>query len=361
MHNMPIDIIATSISGSISDWKKIKQVIPLFREHGYHNVALHVVHSHEDARGITAECLAGGHRILISAGGSGTFNSVLEGCCDSGINLSEITLGFLRKGSADLIGKTLNMPDEIDEAVRVFADTISSNAVVPCDILSAHTEELPVRRHFAGYGGVEIFGEIPLFTENRFTKYYKGLLGQFFGDMGPFYVGASLSSIKKLAYSPFRSRTSWHIEIDGEHIATKPYQALMIVNGYLGRDMPFAPSVPLGSGDFYLLGVQDLGALKFLQQFKQAWGGEIMKNPEKWGFEQYRVQKRLELKPLQDRNFYSNIDGSAFRCKNSLTIEISGKINLLSPGQQLTETATGLSEQIPVQNTPGQSKFTLTQ
>ena len=32
--------------------------------------------------------------------------------------------------------------------------------------------------HFVGYGGVELFGRIPHFTENRFMKWYKGILGQ---------------------------------------------------------------------------------------------------------------------------------------------------------------------------------------
>ena len=66
-----------------------------------------------------AALAAEGVRHLVSAGGSGTFNAVLEGCCDSGVALGEIRLGFLRKGSADLIGKVLGMPDAIEAAVDV--------------------------------------------------------------------------------------------------------------------------------------------------------------------------------------------------------------------------------------------------
>ena len=81
--------------------------------------------------------LAEGRRLLISAGGSGTFNAVLEGCCDSRVPLGEIRLGFLRKGSADLLGKVLGMPDEIEAAVAVFAESIRAGHVMPCDVLSA--------------------------------------------------------------------------------------------------------------------------------------------------------------------------------------------------------------------------------
>ena len=149
MKNPKIDVIATTISGSIQDWGKIKHIVPLFENYGFTNVSLFSEDSHIEARQKTSECLKNGSRIIISAGGSGTFSSVLEGCCDSGIDLNEITLGFLRKGSADLIGKTLGMPDQIDEAIRVFADSIDANKQIKCDVILATSEsgnEAP--RHF---------------------------------------------------------------------------------------------------------------------------------------------------------------------------------------------------------------------
>ena len=112
-----IDVIATTISGSISDWQKVKRIIPLFAEHGFGDVRLHEVNSHTAAREAAYAALKAGGRIPISAGGSGTFRAVLEGCIDSGVNLADIRLGFLRKGSADLIGKVLNMPDDIENAI----------------------------------------------------------------------------------------------------------------------------------------------------------------------------------------------------------------------------------------------------
>ena len=113
---MHVDVIATRFSGSIKDWKKVEQIVPLFAEHGFDDVTLEVASSYADARALTAAAIRRGGRVIISAGGSGTFNAVLEGCCDGGVPLSEIRLGFLRKGSADLIGKVLRMPDEITEA-----------------------------------------------------------------------------------------------------------------------------------------------------------------------------------------------------------------------------------------------------
>jgi len=114
--NQRIDVIATSISGSVSDWRKVDRIVPLFRQHGEENVQLVVLDSHREARAKTCELARAGSTRIISAGGSGTFNSVVEGCLDAGVDLRPLRLGFLRKGSADLIGKVLGMPDNIEEA-----------------------------------------------------------------------------------------------------------------------------------------------------------------------------------------------------------------------------------------------------
>jgi diacylglycerol kinase family enzyme len=326
-----VEVIATTISGSIQDWGKVKQIVPLFATHGRKEVTLHVVESHAEARETTRELVAAGARLLISAGGSGTFNRVLEGCIDSGVGLGEIRLGFLRKGSADLIGKTLGMPDEITEAIRVFAESLATDRTVPCDVIrveSAGGAEPP--RHFVGYGGAAIFGRIPHYTENRFIKYYKGVLGSLFGDMGPFFVGTVLTVIERTAKGIVCRKTPWTVEIDGETVARRQYQALILANGYLGPDMPFARGVPLGSGDFHLFGLRDLGLYRLPGQFRHAWDGSVLEDPERWGFEHHRIAGELRLAPGDGRPFPVNVDGSIMPCQNAAVFRIADQIRLLS-------------------------------
>ncbi|MFH1568345.1 MAG: diacylglycerol kinase family protein, partial [Gemmatimonadota bacterium] len=285
-----VQVIATTISGSIRDWGKVERIVPLFRQHGREDVALHVVDSHREARDRTRQLVATGSRQIIAAGGSGTFNAVLEGCIDSGVGLGEVTLGFLRKGSADLIGKALGMPDEIEAAIRVFAASLAAGRTVGCDVIRAESGEADaVPRHFVGYGGAAIFGRIPHFTENRLIKYYKGVLSQLFGDLGPFFIGASLASLEKIGCGVFRRPREWAIAVDGEERARGRYQALIIVNGDLGPDLPFARCVPLGSGDFYLFGLRDLGLRQLPGQFRRCFDGTILDDPDRWGLERYQV------------------------------------------------------------------------
>jgi len=325
----PIDIIATTISGSISDWGKVERIEPLFAGHGFTELRLHVVNSHAEARERAAAVLGEGRRLLISAGGSGTFNAVLEGCCDSGVLLHEVRLGFLRKGSADLLGKVLGMPDEIEAAVAVFAEAISGDHLMDCDVLGARcgSGKAPPR-HFVGYGGAGIFGRIPYYTENRHMKWYKGVLSQFFGDLGPFTTGMTLALLEKLIKGPF-GRRRWRILVDGREVAADRYQALIIVNGYLGPDLPFADDA-LGSGHFHLFALRDLGLLRLPGQALKARSGEIMKDPERWGMSHFEVSGELRIDPVDGGRFPLNVDGSTLACRGAAVVERADSIRLLA-------------------------------
>ncbi|MEE9554590.1 MAG: diacylglycerol kinase family protein [candidate division Zixibacteria bacterium] len=330
MENRHIDVIATTISGSIKDWGKIPRIVPLFESRGESDVRLCTMDSHAEARRKTAELIRAGGKIIISAGGSGTFNAVLEGCFDSGRDLKDLRLGFLRKGSADLIGKVLGMPDDIEKAIDVFVSAIRQDRVVPCDvILVTDSAGEAVPRRFVGYSGAELFGRIPHYTENRFIKYYKGILSQLFGDLGPFFIGTSLAIIEKVVKRIGRGKRRWRIIIDDKVVADSSFQSMIIVNGDLGKDLPFAKSEPLGSGKFYLFTIEDKGILRLFGQLKHAWDASITENPEKYGFGSFIIEKNLVLEPEDSGVFPVNIDGSTMKCGGSARFEICDQIRLL--------------------------------
>ena len=325
-----INVIATTISGSIRDWGKVKRIVPLFQEYGFDDVALHTADSHQQARAFTRKVLSEGGRIVISAGGSGTFNSVLEGCCDSGVPLKDVRLGFLRKGSADLLGKVAGMPDDILPAIKTFVDSINKDRYMPCDVILARDGSgVEKPRHFVGYGGAEIFGRIPHFTENRFIKYYKGILSQLFGDLGPFTTGMTLALLEKVVKRTFSRPTTWKVIVDERELAEARFQALIIVNGYLGPDLPYSTE-PLGSGAFYLHALRDLGLRKLLGQARHARNSSIMTHPQKWGLDSFTVHSTLELRPNSSRKFPVNIDGATMMCRESVLFEIVDRIRLIS-------------------------------
>jgi len=341
MHNQSVHVIATTMSGSISDWGKVGHIIPAFKKQGMGNIVLHSADSHLGARHYSRDAINQGARTIISAGGSGTFNSILEGCCDSNIPLGDIRLGFLRKGSADLIGKALGMPDQVDLAVQTFATAIQGNHTTPCDVILASSfEEKTTSRHFVGYAGAEIFGRIPHYTENRYIKYYKGILSQFFGDLGPFKVGTSLATIEKVIKCMRQPGINWSIRVDGKEVSRGNYQTLLIVNGFLGPDLPFSTD-SLGSGRFHLFGIRDQGILRLPFQARMAFSGEIQKNPDRYGLEHHCVKERLDLVPDTEYRFPINVDGATMLCQRGARFQIVDSVRLFT-----SRTTSGAKERV---------------
>ena len=104
----------------------------------------------------------------------------------------------------------------------------------------------------------------------------------------------------------------------------------MIQRHFGFTDIPFARSVPLGSGDFYLFTLKDLGLLRIFGQMKRAWNASILEDPQRWGFESFCIKERLTLKPDRDDSFPVNVDGSTLLCRDSASFEIVDQIRLLS-------------------------------
>lgn len=321
-----IEVIATAVSGSISDWSKVERIQPLFADRGWTSVQLSAVEGHPEARARAAELVRDGARVVISAGGSGTFNAVMTGCIEAEVPLGEIRLGFLRKGSADLIGKVLGMPDEIEAAIGVFSDAIEHDRTAPCDLLRVDAPGVPPK-HFVGYGGAELFGRIPHFTENRFMKWYKGVLSQVFGDLGPFTTGMALALLERVVSRPFRPARTWTLRADDSESLRGRFQALVVVNGYLGRDLAFSDDA-LGSGRFHCFALQDRGITKLPGQVKAARSGKITDDPARWGLEHLVCTESLELE--RGHEFPLNVDGSTLIAPGRAAIRRVGVLRFLA-------------------------------
>lgn len=321
-----INIITTTISGSIKDWQKMKLLEKEFQKHYSGKVSVFEFDSHEGAKEKTRELIEKGETIIVSAGGAGTFNSVLEGARLKFGFPEELRLAFLRKGSADLIGKVLKIPDDLKEAAKIINNSIKNDKTITSDVIELEIDFQ--KYHFIGFGGVGIFGIVPFFTENRLKKYYKGLLGYFFGDRGPFLVGAGLAVFKYYIDKILRKR-KFIVEVDDNKLPAKQYSSIIIVNGDLGKDFPIAKGMPLGNGNFKVILLKDLGILKTYQQMIHIWKGDLEKFKEKLGA-QILNAKKLTIAPQKPFEYMVNIDGLLARTQKTIHYKISDNIKLIT-------------------------------
>jgi hypothetical protein len=245
---------------------------------------------------------------------------------------SDLRLGFLRKGSADLVGKVLGIPDRLEAAVEAILAALETGNCVPADILTVEATEADggvQRRKLVGFGGLGVFGEVPRFTESRFIKVYKGVLGSLLGDLGPFFVGLGLAMGRWQLQRVLGRVPEMSLILGEETTATATWGTVLVVNGDLGADLPLGRGLSLGSGSFRVIAMRYLGLPQALRQILAARRGTILSEPERYGCI-IRTVGSLRVQPRDARPYAVNVDGGAMVARGEVSISVSGKIWLLS-------------------------------
>jgi diacylglycerol kinase family enzyme len=331
-----IEVVATTISGSLRDQRKIGRIGPSFAARTRRPVHVHAVDSHPAARDLTSDLVRRGGRLIVSAGGAGTFNAVLEGCHLDGRMPEGVRLAFLRKGSADLIGKMLRIPDDLPGAVDAIVDGIEQGRRVPADVIAV-TASCPADdvRHIIGFGGLGIFGAVPLFTEARWVRLYKGVLGSLFGDYGPFYTGLALATLWWYAQRFLGRVSPLTLEFDADTVGPARWNAVIVVGGDLGPAFPLGRGAVFSSGTFRVVALQDYGPRQALRQLAAARSGALLEAPERYGC-LIRDTRTLVVRPLETtpgrghRSQPVNVDGLDMTTCGELRFSLSGRVELVA-------------------------------
>jgi hypothetical protein len=184
-----------------------------------------------------------------------------------------------------------------------------------------------------GFGGLGVFGEVPRFTESRFIKVYKGVLGSLLGDLGPFFVGLGLAMGRWQLQRVLGRVPEMSLILGEETTATATWSTVLVVNGDLGADLPLGRGLSLGSGSFRVIAMRYLGLPQALRQILAARRGAILSEPERYGCI-IRTVGSLRVQPRDARPYAVNVDGGAMVARGEVSISVSGKIWLLSGTDQ---------------------------
>ena len=327
-----IEVIATTMSGSIQDQHKVQQIGPEFQSRTSRLVRVHAAGSHAEAQAIAHAIVAKGGRTIVSAGGAGTFNAVLEGAHLGGTVPPDLRLAFLRKGSADLIGKTLSIPDQLPAAVEAILQGIEAGRCVQADILAVETTEPEgrvERRHLVGFGGMGVFGDVPRFTESRLIKAYKGVLGSLLGDLGPFFVGLVLAMGWWQLQRLLGRVSPMSLTLEDHQIPPEIWGAVLVLNGDLGAEFPLGRGLPLGSGSFRVIALHYRGVRQALRQIRAARRGTILDEPDSYGAI-VRTVRRFTVRPTEAHRYMVNVDGGRMLTRGEVRVSVSGEVQLIS-------------------------------
>lgn len=189
-----------------------------------------------DAIDLTRQALQNGADTIISVGGDGTLNEVVNGFFMNGARLRPAAkLAVLLHGTGSDFVKTCRLPHTIERLTRAIIKGDSSS----CDVVRATLKPIadkPSERYFINVADVGIGGPVVDLIDKRSKRW-----------------GGKLTFLLTGIWMTLRSQNfMMHVTLDGEIICEgQPLYFAAIANGkYFGSGMYIAPEADLNDGMF---------------------------------------------------------------------------------------------------------------
>ncbi|MCX6333979.1 MAG: diacylglycerol kinase family lipid kinase [Bacteroidia bacterium] len=238
---------------------------------------------------VIREALAAGFRKIISVGGDGTLNEVVNGIFTQDIcPTKEIVVGMIPVGTGNDWGRMFGLPLIYEGAVKVIKDNkIMLHDVGTITFFSGEGQE---KRYFMNIAGLGFEAVVVRKTNKQKDK---GRTSQ------AVYLYNLLSSL--ISYK----RPVVNITIDGKSITTKAF-SINVGNGrYCGGGMRQTPEALPDDGLLDITVIKDMGRIEIIKALKTLYDGTILSHPKIDG---YRCTK---LKVTCETALYAEADGES--------------------------------------------------
>lgn len=226
-----------------------------------------------------------GARLVISVGGDGTINEVVNGFFENKKPINpDAELAIISMGSGSDFIKTLGIPKTFDEACKVIASqtTRTIDAAILGFIDHSNKE---VVRYFINIASFGIGGEVDE-RVNRSKKRFGG-----------FWAFFTASIISLLTYKNKRVE----IELDGKYLGEKKILLCAVANGrFFGSGMMVAPNAELDDGLFDVVIIGESPRVKVFMSMSKIYSGKHLSNPEVEVFRAKKVVARSTERVLLD-------------------------------------------------------------
>lgn len=253
-------VIVNPIAGAGKTAKKWPQIIDLLRSLGMdfeHDLTEGPGHAIELAKSAAKN----GCELVVSVGGDGTINEIVNGLYDAG-SIGDVTLGIVSTGTgADYI-RTIGVPRSCMEASRCL--TSSGRLTVDLGVVEYTRNGRMEKRLFVNFAGLGFDAEIVRAT----TQEFKAL-----GDTASYLMGlvTTLVVYKNKEIS---------LTLDGDVGERRICTVLMSNGKYGGGGMLTAPDADLGDGFFDVLIVGDLTKPDLLRSLPRIYRGTHLTHPK---------------------------------------------------------------------------------
>lgn len=112
----PIEVIINAGSGSVESEETKRQLEKLFRENDF-EANINLAKDGSEIIGLAEKAIAGAAQVICAGGGDGTISAVASVVCKT-----DKTLGVLPLGTLNNFSKDLQIPQNLDEAVKIVCE-----------------------------------------------------------------------------------------------------------------------------------------------------------------------------------------------------------------------------------------------
>lgn len=240
------------------DWSTIER---LLHENGISFSYRFTAHKHHAVE-LAVKAIEQGYRKLISVGGDGTLNEVVNGAfIQQHVAPRELTIGVIGVGTGNDWFRMYELPHSYHECIRA----INKGKVFYQDIGLVHYYESNVRqkRYFVNAAGVGFDAEVAART-NRLKE---------LGRKGTFLYILNLVRVL-IAYRPTRI----NVNVNGYHIQDKIFSITIGICKYNGAGMMQVPYAISNDGQFDITVIKRVSKLNVLANIGRLYNGSILKH-----------------------------------------------------------------------------------
>lgn len=260
--NTKLIVNPESANGSTGKlWSELEQIIR--EEFGDFETSFTTASHH--ATELTREALREGFEMVVTVGGDGTLNEVVNGFFDSGSPINpDAVLGVICRGTGSDFIKTLGIPKDIEAAARL----LRGQSVRICDVgrfTSRDKNGRETERYFINIADFGIGGETVARVNNT-TKAFGGFVSFLYGALKTIFLYKG-KMVK--------------VKIDDSYEFEKKINNVVVANGqYFGGGMRIAPEAEVDDGVFDIVIVDDLNILESLMNIARLYKGTHINHPK---------------------------------------------------------------------------------
>jgi YegS/Rv2252/BmrU family lipid kinase len=270
-------IIVNPAAGAGKTGKLWPRIMSVFQGHG-----LRFEHDMTEAPGHAIElartAAKNGYDIVVSVGGDGTINEIVNGLYASG-SIGDALLGIVSTGTGGDYIRTAGIPRHYEDACRCFLQP--KKRTVDLGIVEYAKNGGREERLFVNFAGMGFDAEIVRRTTQQFKKL--GALPSYL--MGTFATLVSYAN-KKIS-----------LVIDGKEEEKRVCTVIMNNGKYGGGGMFTAPGADLDDGLLDVLIVGDLSKPDLLRSLPRIYKGTHLTHPKV----SLKKAKEIEVKSLSER------------------------------------------------------------